>query len=257
MRILFPKEAETWLFPNLPQNTLIIGEQIENYLYRLLALGNKTTADTRITVLVEKQAFINTIIEKLKKDFPKSNLNVVIAAKTELPFLSNSFDRIYLGHDQFDDLSEQIFSEYARILKNHGNLFLYSLARCDSVPWVKRLTKIIQSQIPKAMQQKNYQIPKELEGHPAVKEVQHRSFRIWVPCPLPELLKLLEKTTNDQEKIAHLKAEVTDFYRRTAQPGELLSLPYQLIIWQTIFTKTENSSTQENPLSQGLRIQLN
>lgn len=257
MRINFPKEAESWLFPDLPQNILVIGKQIENYLHRLLVLGNCENKNSRFTVLLEQQSLAEKLMENFKKEFPSVQLNLVIGQKHKLPFSDNSFNRIYLSHDQINSLSNNALSEYARILENQGNLFLYTLARDDSVPWVKRLTKIIQEEIPDAMQPKAHQIPPNLENHPAVKEVQQRSFRIWTPCRLPELLQLLEKTVQNQNTLANLRVKVTDFYQRTAQPGEPLSLPYQLLIWQTIFSKKENSYSPENPLSQGLRIQLN
>ena len=130
--------------------------------------------------------------------------------------------------------------------------------RDDTVPWVRRLARVLQQVDPTAMSGEFGQSSiAAVEQSPHFATPERRSFRNWVPMDKPGLLGMARArpvvaALPDDERTA-LLAEVGAVYDSVARPPEPILLPFQASCWRAVVDHTELTMTEDGD---GLSIPL-
>jgi SAM-dependent methyltransferase len=128
-------------------------------------------------------------------------------------------------------------SEIARVLRPGGHLAVAYNTRDDTVPWVRRLTALLQQNDPDAMRG-DYGIESlgDVTDSPYFSELVRRDFRNWVPITRKGLVSMVERrpsmTRLDPARRQALLDEVAALYDSIARPPEPLLLPYRASCWR-------------------------
>ncbi|GAB2488632.1 class I SAM-dependent methyltransferase [Luteococcus sediminum] len=163
---------------------------------------------------------------------------VALAAAAEsLPFDPCQFDAVTC-HQVFHRFQPaRALSEIARVLRPGGVACASYLTRDDSVPWVRRLVKLLRQVDPEAMQGRyGHESVQALATSKYFPEVEHRSFRIWRPVSRAGLLQMVRSQKGvaalDDEMREMVLGETAALYDAAAPGAGDLKLPYQLQVWR-------------------------
>lgn len=185
----------------------------------------------------------------------------LVAAQAEhLPFDPMQFDAVFM-HDWLSEIdADTALSQIARVLRPNGHLAVSVLVRDDSVPWVKRLIRLLRHFDPLAMSG-NY----GANAIDSVRRAKHfpfleqRQFRIWRPISRTAMLDLVRSqplaTRLDESTLDALLSDVGALYDRSAPGSDHLKLPFQLHCWRTQVTHEEFTTPVTKP-EPGLQISL-
>ena len=151
--------------------------------------------------------------------------HVLLARAEQLPFADATFDLVVSGQafHWFDH--EAALPEIARVLRPGGTLALVWNIRDERIPWVRRLSAIIES--------RQERVPSALDALNACEyfgDIETETFRIWQPLRRPDLRDLVLSRSSisvlsseaRQEKLAEVDALYEDYGRG---PDGML-LPY-------------------------------
>lgn len=219
----FPLSALQWLLGPTPQDVL--------HLANAPGVVGLSAAEHHRLFAIDKDP---TRAARLAHD-PR-----VVAAAAEpesLPFVSCQFDRV-LAHQNFHTMAPGlVLSEVARVLRPGGLFALSYLVRDDTVPWVRRLTSVVQQVDPQAMRG-NF-------GHQSVEALleskyfpshDHKSFRVWISISRSAMLDMASAGRAvqelDEQRQAEFRADVARLYDETAPGSDSLRLPYQMMCWR-------------------------
>lgn len=141
--------------------------------------------------------------------------------------------------------------QMSRVLNDGGWISGWHISRDDSVPWVKKLTRILQSVDPNLMRG----TPEPSGGILDSKYFPVREsddYRLWVPITPASLTEMITssatlRTLDDSTKQA-VTAEVQAVFSQAASFGQL-RLPYQMRCWR--ITVDHQELTQPITLSDG------
>ena len=123
------------------------------------------------------------------------------------------------------------------MLRPGGHLAVAYNTRDDTVPWVRRLTALLQQNDPEAMRG-DYGIESlgDVTDSPYFTELVRRDFRNWVPITRKGLVSMVERrpsmTRLDPTRRQALLDEVAALYDSIARPPEPLLLPYRASCWR-------------------------
>lgn len=241
-----PPGATAWLVPGPNQRLLDLGSGKGVFASLAAAQGHRVTAideDARQAVMlwVGNPAFDS------------------IAAQAEnLPFRNGIFDVVTASQNFHKFAPGLALAEIARVLRPGGHLGIVYTTRDDTVPWVKRLARLLQSADPHAMTGDFGQSSvSNIESSPYFEDLQTRSFRNWVPITRSGLIEMAAK----RPAIAHLDeperedtlAQVGGIYDSVARPPEPLLLPFQLSCWRA---RVDHSQLELPAEADGLEIAL-
>lgn len=230
MASAFPPEALAWLVGKQPSSVLCIGASAQ--ASTLAWSGHATTiADTDPSVLAH-----------LAMTIP--NIHVVAARPESLPFDPCVFNTV-LSIQNFHTLpTGLVLSEWARVLLPGGHIGISLLTRDDSVPWVRKLRKLIQQWLPEAMKgDYGTESTKALEDSPYFRNIELATYRLWVACTRDQLQESARTapgadTLSDKERYDMLAA-VGGLYDSYALIPDPLLLPYQLSCWKAYVDQSE------------------
>ena len=145
-----------------------------------------------------------------------------VAGRVEsLPFLSCDFD---------------VVTAAATLHRFAPGLALTEI-RDDTVPWVRRLSGILQQADPEAMRGDfGADSVNQLADSPYFLRLERRNFRNWVPITRPQLLAMVERRpavrTLEAWRRDELLAEVGQLYDGSARAPDPLLLPFQASCWR-------------------------
>ena len=161
-----------------------------------------------------------------------------VAGQVEsLPYLSCHFDVVTSSQNLHKFAPGLALSEIARVLRPGGHLAVAYNTRDDTVPWVRRLTALLQQNDPEAMRG-DYGIESlgDVTDSPYFTELVRRDFRNWVPITRKGLVSMVERrpsmTKLDPTRRQALLDEVAALYDSIARPPEPLLLPYRASCWR-------------------------
>ena len=161
-----------------------------------------------------------------------------VAGQVEsLPYLSCHFDVVTSSQNLHKFAPGLALSEIARVLRPGGHLAVAYNTRDDTVPWVRRLTALLQQDDPEAMRG-DYGIESlsDVTDSPYFGELVRRDFRNWVPITRKGLVSMVERRPStarlDVARREALLAEVAGLYDSIARPPEPLLLPYRASCWR-------------------------
>jgi len=161
----------------------------------------------------------------------------VVAQAEALPFADQSFDVVSSAESLHRFAPGLAAPEIARVLRPGGRLVAIYNTRDDTVPWVKKLARILQDVDPQAMRGDFGQGSVEAMAEtPYFTDLQRRNFRNWLPIDRPALLDMVGQRPatlelDDTSRTA-LLAEVGELYDTYARAPEPLLLPFQASCWR-------------------------
>jgi SAM-dependent methyltransferase len=161
-----------------------------------------------------------------------------VAGQVEsLPFLSCHFDVVTAAATLHRFAPGLALTEIARVLKPGGRLAVVYNTRDDTVPWVRRLSVLLQDADPQAMRGDfGVHSIEAVTESPYFTGLEHRTFRNWVPVTRPQLLAMVERRPAVREletrRRAQLLADIGTLYDDSARPPDPLLLPFQTSCWR-------------------------
>lgn len=182
-----------------------------------------------------------------------------VAAQAEsLPFADQVFDVVSAAETLHLFAPGLVAPEIARVLRPGGRLVAVYNTRDDTVPWVKKLARILQQVDPEAMRGNFGQSSVEAMAEtPYFTDLERRNFRNWLPIDRPALLDMVGQRPAtialDEADRRALLDQVGELYETYARSPEPLLLPFQASCWRTTVDHRELSLTGADD---GLEIPL-
>lgn len=241
----FPAPADAWLVPDSCR-VLAIGRGSAAAAGRLHQAGAEVT-------LVEKDA---TALAAPGRNL--AGVSVLVGSADALPLRPASFDVVLITQGLHLLAPGLALAEFARVLAPGGRLALSYTTRDDSVPWVRRLAGVLQSYDPELMTGRQLASVTALDDCAYFPEVEHRSFRMWVPISRDGMLAMVRRSPTlaalPETKSAQLESQVADIYDTSARQPEPLLLPYAVQCWRAEVCQDEFTTRLTDV--DGLRISL-
>lgn len=244
----FPSTAVDWLAPAAPGPVLAIGRASAATANRLARSGNPATITDKVS----------TAVRAACHRYPA--LQGVAAAPDALPFVPCSFSAVLVVQGMHLLPTGLALDEFARVLAPGGRLSVQFTVRDDSVPWVRRLAKILRTHDPDAMTSgaELYSVA-AIAASPHFPVLAHRSFRMWVPITRVGMLEMVSSSPQlaglGEPEADALLDEVGALYDSSAREPEPLLLPYSVLCWRATVDHSELSAELHLP-DDGLQISL-
>ena len=244
----FPTTAVDWLAPAAPGPVLAIGRASAATANRLARRGYPGTLTDKAVSAVRASCH----------RYPA--LQGVAGAPDALPFLPCSFHAVLVVQGMHLLPTGLALDEFARVLAPGGRLSVQFTVRDDSVPWVRRLAKILRAFDPDAMTSgaELYSVS-GIAASPHFPVLEHRSFRMWVPITREGMLEMVSSSPRlaglGETEADALLAEVGALYDSSAREPEPLLLPYSVLCWRATVDHSELSAALHLP-DDGLQISL-
>lgn len=245
-RSLYPASAVAWMLPGGHQRIVDLASGNGSFTRMLRGLGHHVVSvDANRAALVDLEQ--------------RSPSGTSICAQVEnLPLRSQSMDVAATSETLHLFAPGLALAEIARVLRPGGRLVVAYNTRDDTVPWVRRFAALVQQADDEAMRG-NFGTSSvgEVEQSPYFTDLEHRTFRNWVPITRPGLIQMVAArpaiAALDEDERAALLADVGGLYDSVARPPEPLSLPFQASCWRTRVDHTELRMPDE---ADGLSIVL-
>ena len=244
----YPDEAVRWLVGRDADTVLELGAGTGKLTSALVAGGHRVVA-------TDPEARMLRPLRKRVK-----GAHVVQACAEQIPVRSASVDAVVVAHafHWFDH--DRALGEIARVLRPGGTLALMWNLRDETVPWVRRLGRIIGSE--------RTPDPTDLLEESALFDgVEHRSFRHWQDVDRDGLVDLVHSRSGvadmpEQERAAVLD-EVGELYDDYGRGHDGMLLPYHCRAYRCRVSpavhsgrpgRDQRSRDQHGPLDDGLLI---
>lgn len=163
---------------------------------------------------------------------------IPVAAEAEaLPFEPCQFE-VVTCHQVFHRFAPGLaLSEMARVLCPGGVASVSYLVRDDSVPWVKRLVKLLRQVDENAMRgDYGHESVQALVDSKYFPEVEQHSFRVWQTVDRPTLLAMVGNqpavAALDEELRQMVLTEAAQLYDSAVPGADDLRLPYTMHVWR-------------------------
>ncbi len=169
----------------------------------------------------------------------------VIAGQVEcMPFDACHFDVVTASQNLHVFAPGLAFAEIARVLKPGGHLAVAYNTRDDTVPWVRKLIRLMQASDPESMRGDfGTDSVKAVEDSPYFTVVARKAFRNWIPITRPGLLDMVAGRAGTQQLAEpdreRLLADVGALYDAYARVPEPLLLPFKASCWRAEVDHTE------------------
>ncbi|MGV8910606.1 MAG: class I SAM-dependent methyltransferase [Propionicimonas sp.] len=244
----FPGTAVDWLAPAVPGAVLAIGRASASTANRVAQNGSHA-------IVADKSA---TAVRAVCRRYP--GLQGITAAPDALPFVPFSFTSVLVVQGMHLLPPGLVLDEFARVLAPGGRLSVQFTVRDDSVPWVRRLARILRAYDPEAMTTgKELYSVAAIAASPHFPVLEHRSFRLWVPVTREGMLEMVSSSPRLADlgapEVDALLAEVGAVYDSSAREPEPLLLPYSVMCWRSTVEHSELSAALHLP-DEGLQIKF-
>ena len=231
-RAPYPGAVVAWMVADGRQRVLDLGSGTGTFAAMLADAGHEVFClDRDIGVVAELPDRLGTRLH--------------VAGQVEsLPFLSCHFDVVTAAATLHRFAPGLALTEIARVLKPGGRLAVVYNTRDDTVPWVKRLSALLQDVDPQAMRGDfGVHSMDAVAGSPYFARLEHRTFRNWVPITRPQLLAMVERRPAvrelESQRRAQLLADIATLYDGSARPPDPLLLPFQTSCWRAEVDHTQ------------------
>ncbi|MDN5763309.1 MAG: class I SAM-dependent methyltransferase, partial [Microlunatus sp.] len=173
-RTLYPAAAPAWMVGGPGRRILDLGSRTGTFAQLLADEGHEVFCIDRDVDAVA------TISQRL-------GTRLHVAGQVEsLPYLACHFDVVTSSQNLHKFAPGLALSEIARVLRPGGHLAVAFNTRDDTVPWVRRLTALVQDADPEAMRG-DYGVESlaDVTDSPYFGDLVRRDFRNWVPITRP------------------------------------------------------------------------
>lgn len=231
-RTTYPEAAISWLVPGSGRAVLDVGSGRGAVARMLVDAGH------RVCCVDHDRERLARLAQRLPQAYQ------VVAKAESLPFTSRHFDAVTLHESSTGFAPGLALAEFARVLRPGGTLCLVLTSRDDSVPWVKRLARLLQAEDPTAMQG-DFETPtlRALADSPYFPEVEQRTFRNWLPITREGLIQMVSSRPAlaklPAERLESLQQQVGALYDSSARAPEPLLLPFQARCWRAVADHSE------------------
>ncbi|MEO6512760.1 MAG: class I SAM-dependent methyltransferase [Nocardioides sp.] len=211
-RPTYPREAAQWIVGQEAATVLELGAGTGKLTQQLVDLGHGVLATD------PDQA----MLDRLERNLPQ--ISTLTASAEELPVGDHGFDSVVAAQafHWFDlDLA---LPEIARALKRGGRLGLIWNYRDESIPWVRRLGKVI------GTQEQLADPSQAIKDSNLFGEVEDATFTHWQQVDRKSIQDLVLSRSNvavlDEEERAAKLAEVVELYDGYGRGMDGMQLPY-------------------------------
>ena len=205
----------------------------------MLDLGSGTGAFAVLLHRAGHEVFgIDRAVDRVARLADRLGTRLHVAGQVEsLPFLSCNFDVVTAATTLHRFAPGLALTEIARVLRPGGRLAVAYNTRDDTVPWVRRLSDILQQADPDAMRGDfGADSVDQVADSPYFVHLERRNFRNWVPITRPQLLAMVERRPAvralEPRHREGLLAEVGQLYDNSARAPDPLLLPFQASCWR-------------------------
>jgi len=221
---MIPPAALEWLTGPERASILLVGAA-GGYASLLARAGHAVTVvDHDIAALTPLESY-----------YPR--IHTVAARAESLPFDPSYFSAV-LAIQNFHTFAPGLaLGEWARVLRPDGRIGLAYLTRDDSVPWVKKLRRIVQGTLPEAMTS-DYGVDSvaALDGSTYFPTVETKTYRLWVPSTRAQLQESARRAPGadqmEEDEISAMLDQIGELYDEYARVPDPLQLPYQIQCWR-------------------------
>lgn len=217
---IYPEAAIQWMAGSGGRAVLDVGSGDGRFAAQLAAHGHDVTCvDSDLD-----------LVRRLRDKIPGSL--ACVAQAESLPMRSYRFDVVTVQESLTRFAPGLALSEFARVLRADGTLAVVFTSRDDTVPWVKRLARLIQEEDPTAMMgDYGRDTVTALENSAYFPDIEVRKFRHWIPITRDGLIAMVRKRPAiaglPQDRRAALLSKVGGIYDDSARAPEPLLLPFQ------------------------------
>ena len=224
-RAPYPDAAAAWMVAEERQRVLDLGSGGGGFAVMLHRAGHEVFC-------------LDRAVDRVAELPERLGTRLHVAGQVEsLPFLSCNFDVVTAAATLHRFAPGLALTEIARVLRPGGRLAVAYNTRDDTVPWVRRLSEILQQADPDAMRG-DYGVHSldQIADSPYFLRLERRNFRNWVPITRPQLLAMVERRPAiralEPWRREGLLAEVGQLYDSSARAPDPLLLPFQASCWR-------------------------
>ncbi len=228
----YPAGVPGWLTGDVHRSVLDVASGRGGLAGMLIADGH------RVTCLDHDLAAARRLAER------RPGLDVIAAQVESLPFDSCVFDLVTAAQTLHRFAPGLALPEIARVLRPEGRLGIVYNARDDSVPWVRKLTGLMQAADSTAMRGAyGTESVNWVAESPYFTDLIRQDFRNWTPITRQGLLDMVGRRPGTRSLSAdrrdELLAEVGGLYDSYARRPDPLMLPFTTTCWLATVDHTE------------------
>jgi len=216
-----PPEALEWLIGPERTSVLLVGAS-GGYASLLARAGHSVTVVDSDPAMLTQFAY----------SIPRVH---TVAAKAEsLPFDPKYFS-VVLAIQNFHTFAPGLaLEEWARVLRDEGRVAMAYITRDDSVPWVKKLKRIVQAHLPEAMTSEyGADMLSALKDSAYFPHIEKKSYRLWLPSTRAQLQDNARHASGaeslSEADLGSMLDEIGQLYDEYARVPDPLQLPYQIL----------------------------
>jgi SAM-dependent methyltransferase len=227
---MLPPTTLEWLIGAEPAAVLLLGASAGN-------VAMLKSAGHTVTVIDEDPTALALLAIRYPDIYP------VAAKAAALPFDPCYFGAIIAIQNFHTVAPTTGLREWARVLRPGGRLGVAYLTRDDSVPWVRKLKRIVQATLPEAMTS-DYGLDSITDLRDSLFFSRHEelSNRLWVPCTRSQLQDSARGAEGaaelEETELAAMVDEVGELYDEYARAPDPLQLPYKIACWRAHVDQT-------------------
>jgi SAM-dependent methyltransferase len=229
----YPVDAARWLVGDGSQRVLELGAGTGKLTATLVELGHRVTATDPS----------EPMLRRLRKHLPSTRL--VQSRAEQIPVHAGAIDVVVAAQSFHWFDVERVLPEVARILVPGGTLALVWNDRDESVPWVRRLSRILGED--RISKDEPLQL---LEDSTLFDGVETATFRHWQQVDRDMLVGLVESrsyvATLDDRNRSALLAKVTDLYDEYGRGHDGMLLPYLTRCYRAHIDSTHHLSRRSS-----------
>ncbi|WP_459981710.1 class I SAM-dependent methyltransferase [Nocardioides sp. AN3] len=219
-RPTYPREAVEWLVGSAPRSVLELGAGTGKLTRRLVELGH----DVHATDPDE------AMLEVLRRNLP--DVRTSVGSAESIPAPDMSYDVVIAGQafHWFDP--EKALPEISRVLTPGGMVALAWNQRDESIPWVRKLGRLIERPI------ESMDPGEPLLDSGCFEGVEHARYGFWQTIDRASVVDLVLSRSNiamlsDAEREAK-RAEVLAFYDDYGRGMDGMQLPYTCLCYRAV-----------------------
>lgn len=213
---------------------------------RVLDLGTGSGAFARMAAAAGHEVYcLDREVASVSVAALKLGTRVHVTGQAEsLPYRAAQFDVVTAAQTLHKFAPGLALAEMARVLRPGGHLAVIYNTRDDTVPWVKRLTRLMRDADPDSMTGDfGDDSVDTVNDSPYFEEPVRKDFRNWVPIAREGLIEMVRRRPAtealDEGTREQLLTDVGALYDSSARPPEPLLLPFQASCWRARVDHTE------------------
>lgn len=248
----YPAAVPGWLAGGDRRKVLDLGSGRGSLASMLIAEGHQ------VVCLDQDLSAVTSLADRATTDPVPTPIATIAGQASNLPFADRVFDSVTCAQVLHKFAPGLTLAEVARVLRPGGSLGVVYNTRDDTVPWVKRLTRLVQEYDQSIMSGDfGHGSITAIEESPYFGPVDRHDFRNWIPVTRPQMLAMVARN----EKVASLPqhdrerllTQVGELYDSSARAPEPLLLPWQATCWRA---EVDHSQITFGDGDDGLNIAL-